>query len=142
MQFQCDSTARTPIYRQLAEQIREAVARGRLLPGDHLPSVRQLSKELVVNPNTVARTYTELEREGILNTRPGLGVFVAAPQTALTAETRRRRLGAIVDRLLTEAVHLGFEADEVTSLIAERISQFQFATESSKRKKTSPTHNA
>jgi GntR family transcriptional regulator len=126
MQFQCDSTARTPIYRQLMEQIREAVARGRLQDGERLPSVRQLSKELVVNPNTIARAYTELEREGVLHTRPGLGVFVAKPQAALKTEVRRRRLGVIVDRLLTEAVHLGVSAEELQGLIAERMRQFQF----------------
>ena len=126
MLFQCDSTARTPTYRQLIEQVREAVARGRIQPGDRLPSVRQLSKELVVNPNTIARAYTELEREGVLNTRPGLGVFVAPPQAALTADARKRRLVVLVDRLLTEAVHLGFAADQVTELIAKRMEQFQF----------------
>jgi GntR family transcriptional regulator len=127
MQFQCDASARSPIYRQLMEQIREAVARGRLEPGDRLPSVRQLSKELVVNPNTIARAYTELEREGVLNTRPGLGAFVAKPQAGLKVEARRRRLMELVDRLLTEAVHLGFSADEVEALLAQRMQQFQFA---------------
>lgn len=130
MQFQCDSAARTPIYRQLIEQVREAVARGRLKPSDRLPSVRQLSKELVVNPNTIARAYTELEREGILNTRPGLGVFVAPPQANLTSDARRRRLGALVDRLLTEAVHLGFAPEEVVALLADRMQQFQFTPSS------------
>jgi len=66
MRFSCDSTSRAPIYRQLIEQVREAVARGRLAEGERLPSVRQLSKELVVNPNTIARAYTELEREGVI----------------------------------------------------------------------------
>jgi GntR family transcriptional regulator len=127
MKFQCDSTARTPIYRQLIEQIREAVARGRMQPGERLPSVRQLSKELVVNPNTIARAYTELERDGVLHTRPGLGVFVAKPQTELKAEARRRRLGDLIDRLLTEAVHLGVSADEVLALVTQRLSKFQFA---------------
>ena len=75
MEFQVDPTTRVPIYRQLMDQIRLAVARGRLKPGSRLPSVRVLSRELVVNPNTIARVYTELEREGVLNTRPGLGRF-------------------------------------------------------------------
>jgi GntR family transcriptional regulator len=126
MQFTCDSTGRTPIYRQLIEQIREAVARGRLEPGERLPSVRLLSKDLVVNPNTVARAYTELEREGVLHTRPGLGAFVAKPQTGLKAEVRRRRLAELIDRLLTEAVHLGVTAEEVRNLIDLRMGQFQF----------------
>ena len=127
MKFQCDSTARTPIYRQLIEQVREAVARGRVQPGDRLPSVRQLSKDLVVNPNTIARAYTELEREGVLNTRPGLGVFIAPRQAELTNQARERRLAALIDRFLTEAVHLGFAAEQVTEMLQKRIGQFQFA---------------
>jgi GntR family transcriptional regulator len=126
MEFQCDPTSRVPIYRQLMDQIRQAIARGRLRPGSRLPSVRVLSRELVVNPNTVARTYTELEREGLLNTRQGLGVFVAEPQAELSAAARRERLSAALDRFLTEAVHLGFSAEEVMAAVAKRIRSFQF----------------
>src|SRR5687767_12012869 len=124
MEFQIDTSSRTPIYRQLIAQVREAVARGRLLPEQRLPSVRDLSRQLVVNPNTIARVYTELEREGVLNTRPGLGVFVAQPRNDLTKRVRKDRLTALADQLLTEAVHLGFSADEVQTLLGERMSRF------------------
>ena len=126
MEFQVDPTTRVPIYRQLMDQIRLAVARGRLKPGSRLPSVRVLSRELVVNPNTVARVYTELERDGVLNTRPGLGVFIAEPQGDLSAAARRQRLAEIIDTFLTDAVHLGFSADEVLAAVAKRIRGFQF----------------
>ena len=126
MEFQVDTTNRVPIYRQLMDQIRLAVARGRLKPGSRLPSVRVLSRELVVNPNTIARVYTELEREGVLNTRPGMGVFVAEPQADLSAATRRQRLAEIIDSFLTDAVHLGFTSDEVLSAVAKRTRGFQF----------------
>src|SRR5690349_4139627 len=112
MQFQIDASSRVPIYRQLADQIREAVARGQLAQDEKLPSVRELSKQLTINPNTVARVYTELEREGVLNTRPGLGVFVAETKNELTRKVRRERLVRLVDQTLTEAVHLGFTRDE------------------------------
>jgi GntR family transcriptional regulator len=127
MEFQCDPTSRIPIYRQLMDQVRQAVARGRLKPGTRLPSVRQLSRELVVNPNTVARSYTELEREGVLNTRQGLGVFVAEPQDDLSAAARRERFAEALDRFLTEAVHLGLSAEDVIAAVAKRIKGFQFA---------------
>src|SRR5215468_8556695 len=106
MEFQVDPSTRVPIYRQLMDQIRLAVARGRLRPGMRLPSVRVLSRELVVNPNTVARAYAELERESVLVTRQGLGVFIAEPQNELSTATRRERLAAAIERFLTEAVHL------------------------------------
>jgi GntR family transcriptional regulator len=126
MEFRIESASRTPIYRQLVGQIREAVARGRLKPDERLPSVRELSRQLVINPNTVARVYTELEREGVLNTRPGLGVFVAQPRTELTKRVRKDRLTAVLDGFLTEAVHLGFAASDVLALVSERMEKFQF----------------
>ncbi len=73
MQYEINSASRLPIYQQLVQQVREAIARGELGPEEQLPSVRQLSRDLVINPNTVARAYTELEREGLLNNRPGAG---------------------------------------------------------------------
>jgi GntR family transcriptional regulator len=126
MEFRIESSSRVPIYRQLVGQIREAVARGRLKADERLPSVRDLSRQLVINPNTVARVYTELERDGILNTRPGLGVFVAQPKTDLTKRARKDRLTCLVDGLLTEAVHLGFPAEELMAVISERLARFQF----------------
>jgi GntR family transcriptional regulator len=121
-----DTASRAPIYQQLVQQVREAVARGELQPEERLPSVRQLSQELVVNPNTIARAYTELERDGVLVSRPGLGVFVSQPGTELTKGARDRRLRDQLDRLLTEAVHLGFSADEVVRLVGQRIREFQW----------------
>lgn len=126
MELRIDPNSRQPIYRQLTQQIREGVARGKLLPEERLPSVRDLSKLLVVNPNTIARAYTELEREGVLSTRPGLGVFVAQGKAELTKRVRKDRLLALVDQLLTEAVHLGFSADEVVTYVSERVEQFQW----------------
>lgn len=126
MELSIDPASRFPICRQLTSQIREGVARGRLQPEERLPSVRELSRSLVVNPNTVARVYTELERDGILNTRPGLGVFVAHPRADLTKKARKERLGEALDGFLTEAVHLGFTAEEVVALVSEQVKQFQW----------------
>jgi GntR family transcriptional regulator len=131
MEFQIDPASRLPIYRQLRNQFREALARGKLEPEQRLPSVRDLSRTLVVNPNTIARVYTELEREGLLNTRPGLGVFVAQPKAELTKRVRRERLQRLADGFLTEAVHLGFSSEEVVSLVADHAKQFRWQAEDS-----------
>src|SRR5580700_3075016 len=126
MTLYVDTASRLPIYQQLAQQIREALARGELQPDAGLPSVRQLSRELVINPYTVARAYTELEREGLLISRPGRGIFVAQPRNELTRAARDRRLTEQIDRWLTEAVHLGYAADEVLARVAQRVRQFQW----------------
>lgn len=129
MGLHISTASRTPIYQQLAQQIREAIARGELQPEASLPSVRQLSRELVVNPNTVARAYTELEREGLLISRPGRGIYVAQPRSDLTRAARDRRLTEQLDRWLTEAVHLGYSAEEVLRLVAKRVREFHWQTE-------------
>ncbi|HEY1602399.1 MAG TPA: GntR family transcriptional regulator [Pirellulales bacterium] len=127
MEFSISPAGGIPIYQQLADQICAAIARGRLLPDQRLPSVRELSQSLVVNPNTVARTYTELEREGVLYTRPGMGVFVAHSRQSLSKKVRRERLLKNLDHLLVEAVRLGFAADELLDLVADRVKQFHWA---------------
>ena len=129
MEFQISSAGRLPIYRQLTDQIREGVARGKLTPGDRLPSVRELSRTLVVNPNTIARAYTELERDGVLNTRPGLGVFVAQQKAELTKKVRKQKLVELLDHFLTEAVHLGFSSDDVLAAVTERAAAFQWSAQ-------------
>jgi GntR family transcriptional regulator len=121
-----DIASREPIYLQIVQQVREQIARGEVRPEERLPSVRRLSQDLVVNPNTIARAYTELEREGTLVSRPGLGMFVARPRNDLTKAACCRRLRDQLDRLLTEAVHLGFSALEVERLFKERLGQFQW----------------
>jgi GntR family transcriptional regulator len=126
MGLHVDTSSRLPIYQQLAQQIREAIARGELGADAALPSVRQLSRDLVVNPNTVARAYTELEREGLLVSHPGRGIVVARPRNDLTRAARDRRLTEAIDRWLTEAVHLGFSADEVLALVARRVRHFRW----------------
>src|SRR5262245_11717450 len=126
MELQIEMSGREPIYRQLARQIREAIATGKLAGEEKLPSVRELSRSLVLNPNTIARVYTELEREGLLCTRPGQGVYVAKPRMELTKKARRERLLQTLDRFLTEAVHLGFAAAEVIDMVQERVGRFQW----------------
>ena len=129
MGLHVDTASNLPIYQQLAQQIRGAIARGEMPPNSGLPSVRQLSRDLVVNPNTVARAYTELEREGLLISRPGRGIYVAQPRNELTQAARDRRLSEQLDRWLTEAVHLGYSAEEVLRLVAESIQHFQWQAE-------------
>ncbi|HKB12720.1 MAG TPA: GntR family transcriptional regulator [Vicinamibacterales bacterium] len=106
----------TPIYAQLDRALRAAIATGRLRPGDQLPTVRQLAVELRVNANTVARVYVDLERDGVLETRRGVGSFVAATRLqARPAAEHARRLRAFVTHVLADAAAAGFSRDEVVA---------------------------
>src|SRR3954465_3620738 len=106
----------TPIYAQLNRALRAAIATGRLTPGDQLPTVRQLAVELRVNANTVARVYADLERDGGLETRRGVGSFVpATPGHARPPAEHTKRLRAFATRVLADAAAAGFSRDEVVA---------------------------
>src|SRR5258707_3368928 len=115
-----DPHDRTPIYAQLDRGLRAAIATGRLRLGEQLPTVRQLAVELRVNTNTVSRVYSELERAGVLETRRGVGSFVAVGRAeARPAGEKARRLRAFVTRVLADADRGGFTIDEVVGALAE-----------------------
>ena len=104
----------TPIYAQLHRALRAAIAANRLKPGDQLPTVRQLAVELRINANTVARVYSELERAGIIDTKRGVGSFIAAtPDQAHPPAEHDRRLRTFITRLLADADAHGFTIDDV-----------------------------
>jgi len=110
----------TPIYAQIEHGLRAAIATGRLQIGDQLPTVRQFAVDLSVNANTVARVYAELERAGVLETRRGVGSFVAAGRAeARSAGEKTRKLRAFVTRLLADADRHGFTVDEVIAGLSE-----------------------
>jgi GntR family transcriptional regulator len=119
--FTLDSRDRTPLYAQLEQGIRAAIATGRLAPGAQLPTVRQLAVELRINANTVARVYGDLERSGVLETRRGVGSFVSStPAQAQPKRDKDRRLNTFVTRVLADAAAAGFTARELLDAIANR----------------------
>ena len=112
--IQIDPRDSTPIYAQIERALRAAIAAGRLAAGDQLPTVRQMAVDLQVNANTVARVYADLERQGVLETRRGVGSFVlASPTKARPPSEHARRLRAFATRVLADATAAGFTADEV-----------------------------
>ena len=113
----------SPIFKQIVDQFRLAVATGRLAEGDPLPSVRVLAERLVVNPNTVAKAYAELARDGTIDTQAGRGVFVGRRRQPYTKAERLHRLRPHVDALVTEGLLLGFSVEELTKAIAARAAE-------------------
>ncbi len=105
-----------PIYVQVIDEIRRGVLRGALRPGELLPSVRELARQLRVNPNTVQQAYRELDREGLIETRRGMGSFVAHGAAA-DRDARERVLGELAQRALREAARSGLSPDELVRAI-------------------------
>ena len=110
-----------PIFEQVVFQVKSAVARGELAAGDKLPSVRELAKEVAVNPNTIARAYEALESQGVIVRRQGSGCFVRGEPSALRADDRKRKLDQLVHRAVTEAFHLGVDAAELRAAVERHL---------------------
>lgn len=117
--LQVNPSSGLPLYLQIEAQIKHRVAAGALKPDDQLPSVRRLATELAINPNTVARAYQELERDGIIRTAQGEGTFVADGMSQLLKSERLRRLGPLAAQLAVEAHHLRLSEKEIVEMVQE-----------------------
>ena len=115
----------TPIYKQITDQVRMAVASGKLAVDDQLPSIRALAERLVINPNTVARAYADLAREGLIESRAGRGVFVTRKRKMFTREEGWRRLEPLMDAVIGEAMVLDFTPQELREAIEKKLGQWK-----------------
>ena len=122
-EVQVQTGSAIPIFRQIAEQVALAVARGTLAEGDPLPSVRGLAERLVLNPNTVARAYGDLARDGVIETRQGKGVFVAKQRQVYTKAERLRRLAPAIEAMVNQAVGLGLTPADVRDAVARKLEE-------------------
>ena len=99
------------MFEQLVFQVKQGIARGTLKAGDKLPSVRELAKQCAVNPNTVVRALEVLANQGVIVRRQGAGTFVREGGSELANQVKRERLREAMERVVTEAFHLGFDTD-------------------------------
>jgi GntR family transcriptional regulator len=123
--FSVDPHGGAPIYVQLAEQIKRAIGLGALAPGERLPTVKAMAHELKLNPNTVARVYRDLERDGVIATAPGRGSFVR--ETGAVGETRRAATDVVeqsLDDAVREARSLGVTHAEVRAITDAAIARW------------------
>jgi len=119
--FAVDPSSSVPVFEQIVNGLRYAVASGVYVPGEQLPSVRQLAVDLLVNPNTVAKAYRELERAGLTYSRKGLGVFVAKAAGRRCVTFRRARVVEQVRAVLDEAVRSGLGPYEIDDIVREHL---------------------
>jgi len=120
VQIHISSHDGVPIYIQIVNQLKHLVAAGRLAAGDEIPPIRVLAEQLLINPNTVARAYLELEREGVVTKRHGTGTYVSEVRAPLHEREKLKILRSRTDALLTEARHLDVGLAELIKLLRER----------------------
>lgn len=120
MNLNIDPKSGVPFYRQIIEQLKFAIARGDLKPGDRLPTVRQLAVDLSINLNTVVRAYRELELEGVTESQQGSGTFVGVKTPEVNQLERERMLNQILTELLARAFDYGFTLDDVLDGLRRR----------------------
>lgn len=121
MFFQIDPANGQPIYSQIVRQVKFAIAEQTLRPGQLLPSVRQLSTQLAVNPNTVARAFQDLQAEGVIETLRGRGVMVTKAAPASCRKQRKTLIGDRVSDAVAEAIGSGLSPDEVRDLVEKKL---------------------
>jgi GntR family transcriptional regulator len=125
MVLQINFKSGMPIYLQLVDQVKAAAAAGTLRAGEPLPSIRPLAEELRVNRNTVAKAYTELESQGVIETVAGKGCFVTGNNSPLKKEVRRKLLIDEIDQVVVQAHHLQVPTDEFVQLVRARVAALE-----------------
>ena len=121
MLLQINYRSGKPVYLQVVDQIKAAAAGGALQSGESLPSIRPLAEELRVNRNTIAKAYTELESQGVIETIPGKGCFVRPNNSPLKKDVRRKLLIEELDQVIVQAHHLQVPPSEFLELVRERL---------------------
>ena len=127
MQFNIDNSSSRPVYQQIIDQVKRDIALGKLIEGQKLPTVRQLASQLVINPNTIAKAYRQLESEQIITTRPGSGTFVAQLSSNLSRAVRKKLIAEQLERLSVEAVHMRIEKETLIKWFDEILKKFKFS---------------
>ena len=117
--FQLDNLSSVPIYEQLIRKIKENIMKGYLNPGDHLPSVRKMARELNVTPNTVQKAYSMLEQERVIMTERGKGAFVADKKPEIDNRQKLEELKREIKPLIMELLYSGVEKSDIINMIEE-----------------------
>ncbi|MCD4830980.1 MAG: GntR family transcriptional regulator [Anaerohalosphaeraceae bacterium] len=125
MEFRIDNTCDRAVYQQIIDQVKRQIAIGSIAPDDKLPTVRALAVSLVINPNTIAKAYRQLEREGIISTRPGLGTFVAKLSSNLSTEVKEHILTEKIETVVIDAVHMGVNKKTLSRWFEKAVEKFK-----------------
>ncbi|HUW57966.1 MAG TPA: GntR family transcriptional regulator [Planctomycetota bacterium] len=129
LHIQIDPHSGIPVYRQVMDQVKYYAASGALKVGAQLPSIRELSKTLSVNPTTVVKAYTELQHEGVIEMKQGKGAFVAEVGRGMSEAERRKVLERLTRQMVVEAKQMGAPADVVRRVVEEQLEEMGLSRE-------------
>ena len=141
MLLQINYKSGKPVYLQVVDQIKAAAASGAMQAGEPLPSIRPLAEDLRVNRNTIAKAYTELESQGVIETIPGKGCFLKENNTPFSKTMREKLLLTEIDEAVVTAHHLQVDREKFLEMVKERLDYFERKTANStdgNLSKTSP----
>ena len=124
MQIRIDNASDRPVYQQIIDQVKRDIAIGRLGRDEKLPTVRQLAGQLAINPNTIAKAYQQMEREGIITTRPGSGTFVANLDSDLSGSVKKKLISEDLERAVVDAFHMQIDSQTLLRWFNEAIGKF------------------
>ena len=125
MLLQINFKSGKPVYLQVVDQIKAAAASGVLLCGESLPSIRPLAEELRLNRNTIAKAYSELESQGVIESVPGKGCFIRPNDSPLKKDVRRKLLSEEIDHVIVQAYHLRVGNEDLVQLLKDRLRAFE-----------------
>ena len=126
MQLRIDNASDRPVYQQIIDQVKRDIALGRLAKEDKLPTVRELARQIAINPNTIGKAYRQLEQEGIIVTKPGAGAFVASLDSNLNRSVRKKLISEELERIAVEAYHMQIDKQTLLELFDNSIEKFNF----------------
>ncbi len=126
MQFVINQASDRPVYQQIIDAVKKEIALGRLRPSDKLPTVRDLAQQIVINPNTIAKSYRYLERAGIITTRPGAGAFVSEIKSQLSLTVRKKIVAEMLELAAVEAISFGIDKPTLTDSFEKVSEKFKF----------------
>ncbi len=124
MQFRIDNASDRPVYQQIMDQIKRDIALGRLIKNEKLPTVRQLARQIAINPNTIAKAYRQLEQEGIIVTKAGAGAFVANLDSNLSRSVRKKLISEELELIAVEAFHMQIDSQTLLEWFNNAVVKF------------------
>jgi len=127
MHIEINPRSGRPVYQQIIDQVKRDIALGRLRIGEKLPTVRELARQLLINPNTIAKAYRQLEQDSIIITRPGAGAYIAELTSQLSMTVRKKLLGDQLERGVVDAVHMRIDKPTLAGWFQKTVERFKMA---------------